>query len=189
MLASLRAPIFRALNARMFYGWTVLFVASLIMFGTGPGQSHLIGLFFDPIQAELGLDRTEIALAYGSATLVAALLLPRMGRLVDRFGPANMIALIAFGLGLGAIIFSFANSWLYLAIGFGAEAPHRPRPPPIEPEKLEFSCQPPIEGRLVLAALPLAAIVMRHHRLQEAVEEQAWALLIAQAALVANLAE
>ena len=119
MLASLRAPIFRALNARMFYGWTVLFVASLIMFGTGPGQSHLIGLFFDPIQAELGLDRTEIALAYGSATLVAALLLPRMGRLVDRFGPANMIALIAFGLGLGAIIFSFANSWLYLAIGFG----------------------------------------------------------------------
>lgn len=120
MLAALRAPIFRALNARMFYGWTVLFVASLIMFGTGPGQSHLIGLFFDPIQAELGLDRTEIALAYGSATLVAALLLPRMGRLVDRFGPANMIALIAFGLGLAAIAFSFVNGWLFLALGFGA---------------------------------------------------------------------
>lgn len=119
MLASLRAPIFRALNARVFYGWAILVVAALVMFGTGPGQSHLIGLFFDPIQAELGLDRTEIALAYGSATLVAALLLPRMGRLVDRFGPANMIALIAFGLGLGAIAFSFVNSWIYLALGFG----------------------------------------------------------------------
>ncbi|MCB9930809.1 MAG: MFS transporter [Alphaproteobacteria bacterium] len=89
------------------------------MFGTGPGQSHLIGLFFDPIQAELGLDRTEIALAYGSATLVAALLLPRMGRLVDRHGPANMIWLIALGLGLAAVGFSFATGWLYLAIGFG----------------------------------------------------------------------
>jgi MFS family permease len=119
MLASLRAPIFQALNARVFYGWAILVVAALVMFGTGPGQSHLIGLFFDPIQAELGLDRTEIALAYGSATLVAALLLPRMGRLVDRFGPANMIALIAFGLGLGAIAFSFVNSWIYLALGFG----------------------------------------------------------------------
>jgi len=119
MLAALRAPLFRALSRQAFYGWTILAVAALIMFGTGPGQSHLIGLFFDPIQAELGLDRTEIALAYGSATLVAALLLPRMGRLVDRHGPANMIWLIAFALGLAAIGFSFATGWLYLAIGFG----------------------------------------------------------------------
>ncbi len=119
MLQSLRASIFRSVSGRMFYGWAVLGVASLIMFGTGPGQSHLIGLFFDPIQAELGLDRTEIALAYGVATLFAALLLPRMGRLVDKHGPANMLWLIIFGLGLAAIGFSFANSWLYLAIGFG----------------------------------------------------------------------
>lgn len=120
MLESLRAAIFRKLSGRMFYGWAVLAVSSLIMFGTGPGQSHLIGLFFDPIQAELGLDRTEIAMAYGAATLVAALLLPRMGRLVDRYGPARMIALIAFGLGLAAIAFSFATGWIYLAIGFAA---------------------------------------------------------------------
>lgn len=120
MLEILRAAIFRKISGRMFYGWTVLFVASLIMFGTGPGQSHLIGLFFDPIQAELGLARTEIAYAYGAATLVAALLLPRMGRLVDRYGPARMIALIAFGLGLAAIAFSFATGWIYLALGFAA---------------------------------------------------------------------
>jgi len=120
MLETLRAAIFRKISGRIFYGWAVLFVASLIMFGTGPGQSHLIGLFFDPIQAELGLTRTEIALAYGAATLVAALLLPRMGRLVDRYGPARMIALIAFGLGLAAIAFSFATGWIYLAIGFAA---------------------------------------------------------------------
>ncbi|HKK30004.1 MAG TPA: MFS transporter, partial [Alphaproteobacteria bacterium] len=73
----------------------------------------------DPIQAELGLDRTEIALAYGIATLFAALLLPRMGRLIDQRGPANMIWMIAFALGLAAIGFSFATGWLYLAIGFG----------------------------------------------------------------------
>lgn len=119
MLSRLRGSLFAAINRQFFYGWAILGVAALIMFGTGPGQSHLIGLFFDPIQAELGLDRTEIALAYGSATLVAALMLPRMGRLVDRHGPANMIWIIAFGLGLAAIGFSFATGWLYLAIGFG----------------------------------------------------------------------
>jgi len=119
MLANLRGQAFRALSGRMFYGWPVVTVAALIMFGTGPAQSHLIGLFFDPIQAELGLDRTEIALAYGVATLFAALLLPYMGKLVDRHGPANMIWIIVVAFGLGSIAFSFASGWLYLAVGFG----------------------------------------------------------------------
>ncbi len=119
MLTSLRAALFRGISTRGFYGWTVLGVAGLLMFGTGPGQTHLIGLFFDPIQRDLGLDRTEIAAAYGAATLVAALLLPYMGRLVDQHGPANMLWLIALGLGLSAIGFSFATGWIYLAIGFG----------------------------------------------------------------------
>ena len=118
MLSRLRASLFSAISGQMFYGWAILAVAALIMFGTGPGQSHLIGLFFDPIQAELGLDRTEIAVAYGSATLVAALMLPQMGKLVDRHGPANMLAVIAFGLGAFAIFFSFATGWIFLAIGF-----------------------------------------------------------------------
>lgn len=119
MLSSLKASLFAGISKRGFYGWTILAVAALIMFGTGPGQSHLIGLFFDPIQAELGLDRTEIASAYGVATLLAALSLPRMGRLIDRYGAASLLTWIAFGLGLAAIAFSFATGWIYLAIGFG----------------------------------------------------------------------
>lgn len=120
MLQNMRGAIFRSLSAKGFYGWTILAVAALIMFGTGPAQSHLIGLFFDPIQAEFGLARAEIAMAYGIATLGAALLLPQMGRLVDRHGPAKMLWALAFGLGLAAIAFSFATGLLYLAIGFAA---------------------------------------------------------------------
>ncbi|MDP6706843.1 MAG: MFS transporter [Alphaproteobacteria bacterium] len=116
----LRASLFDRLAGRVFYGWVVVAVASLVMFGTGPGQSHLIGLFFDPISAELGLSRTSIALAYGGATLVAALLLPRMGRLVDRHGPAGMLSIVVGGLGLACILFGFATGWLYLALGFAA---------------------------------------------------------------------
>ena len=118
MLNRARDSVFRSISGQVFYGWAILAVAALIMFGTGPAQSHLIGLFFDPIQAELGLDRTEIAVAYGGATLIAALLLPRMGRLVDRHGPARMLSIIAFGLGAFAILFSFATGWIYLAICF-----------------------------------------------------------------------
>lgn len=119
MLKPIRAVLFRALSAHYYYGWTIVGVAALIMFGSGPGQSHLIGLFFDPIQSELGLDRTEIALAYGAATLFAALLLPRMGRLLDKHGPATMLVFIILGFGLSAIGFSFATGWVFLAVGFG----------------------------------------------------------------------
>ncbi len=104
----------------MFYGWPILAVAALAMFGTGPGQSHLIGLFFDPMQAELGLSRTQISTAYGSATLIAALLLPRMGKLIDKFGPARMIWFIIPGVGLAAVATGLATGWLYLAFAFGA---------------------------------------------------------------------
>ena len=120
MLQRQRAHLFSALGGRVFYGWVVVAVASLVMFGTGPGQSHLIGLFFDPISTELGLSRTSIALAYGGATLVAALALPRMGKLVDRHGPAGMLWIVITGFGLACILFSFATGWVYLALGFTA---------------------------------------------------------------------
>ena len=86
MLERARSAIFGAVSTRFFYGWMLVGLGTLVIFATGPGQSHLIGLFFDPITAELGLSRTAVALAYGSATLVAAFLLPWMGKLVDRFG-------------------------------------------------------------------------------------------------------
>ncbi len=118
MLNTLRHAIFKTLSARLFYGWVIVPVAAISMFATGPGQSHLIGLFFDPISTELGLSRTSIAIAYGSATLVAALLLPKMGGLIDRFGAATILWLIALGLGLSCILFSFAANWIYVAVGF-----------------------------------------------------------------------
>ena len=119
MLNSIRSTVFNRLQGKFFYGWVILGVAMLGMFGTGPGQSHLIGIFFDPLSLELELSRTSIAAAYGSATLVAALLLPQVGKLIDRFGPAGLLWLLALGLGLMAMVFSQVSNWVYLAVGFG----------------------------------------------------------------------
>ncbi len=120
MLHRLRASLFKSLDGNLFYGWVVVGVTSLVMFGSGPGQSHLIGLFFDPISAEFGLSRTSIALAYGGATLMAAVLLPQMGKLVDQQGPTRTLWIVITGLGLTCILFSFANGWFYLAVCFAA---------------------------------------------------------------------
>lgn len=120
MLERARSAIFGAVSKRFFYGWMLVGLGTLVIFATGPGQSHLIGLFFDPITAELGLSRTAVALAYGSATLVAAFLLPWMGKLVDRFGPRVMLVWVSLGLGIACLTFSYIGSWLSIAVGFGA---------------------------------------------------------------------
>jgi MFS family permease len=105
-------------NGRVFYGWIVLAVAALGIFASGPGQSHTFSVFVGPIGADLGLTATEIAAAYGFATLVAAFCLPQMGKLVDRHGAKRMLTVVAGLLGLCCIAFGAAAGMIWLAIGF-----------------------------------------------------------------------
>ena len=119
MLERIRSAAFNTLQNRFFYGWVITVVAIFGMFGSGPGQSHLLGVFFDSLSKDLDLPRTSIAVAYGGATLIAALLLPQFGKLIDRFGAAPLLVLIAAGLGLVAMLFSLAFNWIFIAIGFG----------------------------------------------------------------------
>ncbi|MEP1930250.1 MAG: MFS transporter, partial [Roseibium sp.] len=93
-VATLRDQLFGYLNDRIFYGWVILSVAGLGLFVSGPGQSHTFSVFIDPISEDLGISSTEIASAYGTATLLAAFCLPFTGRLVDRFGPRIMASVI-----------------------------------------------------------------------------------------------
>ncbi|MDA1117829.1 MAG: MFS transporter [Proteobacteria bacterium] len=116
----IRDRLFAALDARAFYGWTILGVAGLGIFASGPGQSHTFSVFVGPIGDDLGLSKAAIAGAYGLATLAAAFLLPKMGRLVDRYGPRRMTSVIALLLGLACMAFGAAGGIVTLALGFGA---------------------------------------------------------------------
>ena len=76
-------------NRRFFYGWVLVAAAVLILFASGPGQSHTFGVFLTYVADDLGLSHTEISFAYGVATLAAAFGLPYAGRHVDRRGRAG----------------------------------------------------------------------------------------------------
>jgi MFS family permease len=117
---SLRTVLFERLQHRLFYGWVVLGVATLVLFASGPGQSHTFSVFVGPISADLGISATAIASAYAFATLIAALGLPYMGRLVDRFGPRLMLIGVAALLGVACIGFGAAAGVITLSLGFMA---------------------------------------------------------------------
>ena len=116
----LRERLFASLQRRAYYGWTVLAVAGLGIFASGPGQSHTFSVFVGPIGRDLGLSSAAIASAYGAATLLAAFCLPYMGRLVDRHGPRRMALIVIVLLGFACMLFGAAAGLLTLALGFAA---------------------------------------------------------------------
>lgn len=117
---AIRHALFDALNRRFFYGWATLGVAMVGLLASGPGQSHTFSVFVGPISEDLELSRTQVASAYGLATLVAAFGLPQMGRFTDRYGPRAMLLVIAALLGIACLAFGALAHLVLLAVGFAA---------------------------------------------------------------------
>jgi MFS family permease len=96
----------------------ILAVAVLTSALTGPGQTIGVSVFIDHFVDDLGLTRPEVSGAYLVGTLTGSLLLPTVGRFIDRRGVrlAQMIIGALFALAL--INMSFVNGLISLAIGF-----------------------------------------------------------------------
>ncbi|MBI1293469.1 MFS transporter [bacterium] len=108
----------RVINATpFFYGWVVVAVGTLGSLMMGPSQTFTISIFVDHFVADLGIPRSTVSLLYGVATLAASFLLPLTGRLVDRFGPRQIMLFVSVGLGVAVASLSLVNSMLTLWIG------------------------------------------------------------------------
>ena len=98
----------------------MLSFAGLGLFASGPGQSHTFSVFLDPVGQDLGLGKSLIASAYGLASLVAALLLPLMGKLLDKRGPRQMLFIVTVLLGFACMAFGAVGGLVTLSLSFGA---------------------------------------------------------------------
>ena len=102
------------------YGWVILAAGGIGAFSTLPGQTNGVAVFFDPIAADLGLTRAQIALAYTIGTLAGILPAPLVGRWIDRRGPRLAGGAIAIAMGLACVAMASTYSALTLTIGFAA---------------------------------------------------------------------
>ncbi|WP_219927216.1 MFS transporter [Prauserella shujinwangii] len=76
--------------------------AAVAMALTAPGQTAAVSVFVDPLIRDLGLSRSVVSTAYLLGTLTGAVVMPLLGRLIDRFGPRRVMATV--GLCFGAIL-------------------------------------------------------------------------------------
>jgi MFS family permease len=101
-----------------FYGWVIVAVAFVTM-AIGVNARTAFSLLFPPILDEFGWARGVTAGAFSFGFLVAAVLSPSLGRLMDRRGPRVTIelgvALMAVGLMLATLV---REPWhLYATLG------------------------------------------------------------------------
>jgi MFS family permease len=87
---------------------------TMTVFGQTPGVS----VFVDPVARDLGLSRPEISALYSVASLGAALLVPLVGRWIDRHGVRRAGAVIGAAFGLVVLALSGAQSAAWLLAGF-----------------------------------------------------------------------
>ena len=107
-------------GSKVFYGWIILVIATLGMIMTGPGQTYVVSLFTEHFMDDLQLSRSTVSSLYSGGTLVAGLLLPIVGRQIDRRGPRMMVGLITSIFGLSCIYMGFVQGAIMLFLGLFA---------------------------------------------------------------------
>jgi MFS transporter, OFA family, oxalate/formate antiporter len=100
------------------YGWIVLVAATVGMMMTIPGQTSGLAVFLDAMIADLGMTRSHVATLYLVGTLLGSLVLPSVGRFVDRKGPRLAVVVIAALFAGACVWMGSVQGTVTLLIGF-----------------------------------------------------------------------
>jgi len=103
-------------------GYSYGYVIAAACFGIqaiGVGTYISYGVFFSPLASEFGWSRASVSGAYSVAFFLMGLFGILVGRLIDRMGPRNVMAVAGFLFGLGHVLMSRVGTlWqLYLCYG------------------------------------------------------------------------
>jgi len=101
-----------------FLGWRMVAFAAVMLGLSGPGQTVGVSVFVDPMMASLDLSRSQVSSAYLIGTLLASLVLPRVGRALDDHGTRRTLLVVALGLGVALAGMGLVSGIVTLTIGF-----------------------------------------------------------------------
>lgn len=93
-------------KAPFFYGYIVLFIGSIGVLASIPGQTVGVSVFTDPVKDALGLSRNQFSNAYMIGTLLSAFFVAKAGVLFDLYGARYVAFFAAFFLGLSLLLCS-----------------------------------------------------------------------------------
>ena len=101
-----------------FYGWVVLACLCCAGFARQGGATATFSVFVEPLTREFGWSRTAISGAASLGGVLAALLSPLIGPLLDRHGSRVALCLAVLGTGIAALLLSLSQSLLVFYLLF-----------------------------------------------------------------------
>jgi sugar phosphate permease len=111
-------PALLSLRLPFFYGWVVLGCLCCAGFARQGGATATFSVFVTPLTREFGWSRTAISGAASLGGVLAALLSPLIGPLLDRHGSRAALCLAVLGTGLAALLLSLSQSLLVFYLLF-----------------------------------------------------------------------
>jgi MFS transporter, OFA family, oxalate/formate antiporter len=94
----------------VFYGYIVLFVGSIGVLASIPGQTVGVSVFTDPVKDALGLSRNQFSNAYMIGTLLSSFFVSRAGVWFDKYGARYVAFFATLLLGFSLLLCSFSAS-------------------------------------------------------------------------------
>ncbi len=104
------------MSARLpfFYGWVVLGCLCCAGFSRQGGATATFSVFVEPLTREFGWSRTAVSGAASLGGVLAALLSPLIGPVLDRHGSRAALCLAVLGTGIAALLLSLTQSlWVF----------------------------------------------------------------------------
>lgn len=103
-------PLWLGARLPFFYGWVVLACLCCAGFSRQGGATATFSVFVEPLTREFGWSRTAISGAASLGGVLAALLSPLLGPLLDRHGSRAALCLAVLGTGIATLLLSLTQS-------------------------------------------------------------------------------
>ncbi|WP_238988402.1 MFS transporter [Aureibaculum marinum] len=110
MLAVNKFSIINPKKVPFFYGYVVLFIGTLGIWASIPGQTVGVSVFTDPVKDALGLTRNQFSNAYMIGTFISSFFVPKAGFLFDKYGARYVAFFAAILLSLSLLFASLSAS-------------------------------------------------------------------------------
>jgi MFS family permease len=117
---------FRPAKIPFFYGWVILFAATVGVLASAPGQTTGISTFTDYLLENIHVNRNQLSIAYMIGTIASSLLLTHAGKMYDKYGARWVGMVISVALGVVLLLLSQSDRIIHLFINNGASASYVP---------------------------------------------------------------
>lgn len=100
----------------IFYGWYIVAVGFLANVASSFALASTLSIFLKPLTAELGVSRGVFSLLRSGEGIIAAVLAPLIGTLVDRYGGRWLMVFGSAIAGIGFFLLGYVDNFTQLSV-------------------------------------------------------------------------